>query len=696
MDNEWLKTAIRLAKLGKKQEAQEILHGLVKRAPTDYQAWLWLADTMNTQEERISILREALVHNPDNGVIRRSLGNLGVKSPPPIAPAAKPTAAKPGGFSISMDELQSLDQRIDHDEESAPEVDWLRALGESKPVSPDLAVTGKAEPAPGSIPASQDAHRPELQTQKSAEGNHAADFLNLIHRQDTDVPAEPVVDAPAKPPRSQDGKAERPAAVKNVEPDDGSLAIDNLDYQIEDHSTRRRWLGIIFVLVLLAVLAAAIYLAWPTIWGTISPLIAAISQPVVVEPTSTPTATLSPTPSLTPTITYTPTATRTPEPTPLPTDTPIPLLLNPGLVEPKNIQQFKSLGLVEAHGAVSFSARLLAETVEEKSVQIWDFMKNGPRIELTGPTQRIQQSAFSPDGKRVAAVSEDPAVWVWDIETGEVFAKLEFSLELSLRYVQDDFPKTLQIQFSPDGKAVFVSSMMGVTWWDLTTRLERHLFPLLPKEYEDFRKYALDSDGATATSFLLSFSPDGKAYAVGSQTKVYILTWPGAGGRATLNTGKPLIAMQWMDNGLLGLTHPGQVSVWNTYFNKLVQTFPGLKSQPADQPPAAAFQRDGQRMAIEVDSTRNVPGGMMLVELPGGEKGATFDPLSFTRVSNPMFSLDGSILFGSSGGDLFVWETATGKVLRRIANRKGFSELSADGRFYLEVSTIGTSIWGIP
>ena len=89
MDNEWLKTAIRLAKLGKKQEAQEILYGLIKRDPADYQAWLWLADTVATREERIAILREALAHSPDNGVIRQALNNLGVNSVPSEAPAVK-------------------------------------------------------------------------------------------------------------------------------------------------------------------------------------------------------------------------------------------------------------------------------------------------------------------------------------------------------------------------------------------------------------------------------------------------------------------------------------------------------------------------------------------------------------------------------------------------------------------------------
>ncbi len=692
MDNEWLKTAIRLAKLGKKQEAQEILHGLVKRDPADFQAWLWLADTMATPQERVEILREALVHNPNNGAIRQGLSNLGIKSTPPEAPVVNPADSKPGEFTISMSELQSLDQRIDRSRNDAPEDDWLRALSESKP---DVANAPPADPVAGELesePEYRGYRQPAEETREPVEENHAADFLTLLHQRNAKPPVEAVSSKPAKPILGQ--KANLDASEKeNVE--DGTLPIDGLEYQIVDHSRRRRWLGIIFILILLAVLAAAIYVAWPTILGTVSPMIEAISRPAVVVPTSTPTPTLPPTLSPTPTLTNTPRPTNTRIPTQAPTETPIPPILNAILVEPENIQQFKQLGMVGAHGAVSLTAHLLAETVGDSSVQIWDFLTGRTLTKLTGPTQHIQQSAISPDGKWAAAVSEEPAVWVWNIETGEVIANLAFSDDLVGLYTQSDFPKTLQIQFSPDGKAVFVTSMMGVTWWDLTSKQERHLFPLLPKEYEDFRQQALKPDTKTATSFLLSFSPDGKAFAVGSQTKVYILIWPGAGGRATLNTGKPLIAMHWMDNGLLGLTHPGQVAVWNTYFNKLLLTFPGLASQPNDQPPAAAYQVNGQRMAIEVDSPRNVPGEMMLKDLPLGGDGLSFDTMTFTRITDPMFSLDGALLFGSSGGDLFVWDTATGETLRRIANRQGFIEMSADGKYFLEVASNGTYIWGI-
>ncbi len=692
MDNEWLKTAICLSKLGKKQEAQEILHGLVKRDPTDFQAWLWLADTMATKQERVDILREALVHNPNNGVIRQGLSNLGENIASPEAPDVKMSDARPGEFSISMSELESLDQRIDRSQNDAREEDWLHALSESRPDAADVSSVQPAGVRPEADPAQPDLRQPEQETREPEEGSRTADFLDMIHRREEKTPAKVIRHEPVKPILGQKANLDA-SEMENGE--DGTLTIDGLEYQIVDHSRRRRWLGIIFILVLLGILAAAIYLAWPTIWGTVSPMIAAMNQPVVVAPTSTPTQTLPPTEIPTPTPTNTPRPTNTRVPTVAPTDTPIPPILNAVLVMPENIQQFKMLGMVGAHGTASLTAHLLAETIDDSSVQIWDFLTNQPLIKLSGPTQHIQQSAISADGKWAAAVSEEPAVWVWNIGTGQVIANLAFSADLVARYTQSDFPKTLQIQFSPDGKAVFVTSMMGVSWWDLTTKQERHLFPLLPKEYEDFRQQALQPDTKTATSFLLSFSPDGKAFAVGSQTKVYILIWPGAGGRATLNTGKPLIAMHWMNNGLLGLTHPGQVSVWNTYFNKLLLTFPGLVSQPAGQPPAAAFQVDGQRMAIEVDSPRNVPGVMMLKDLPSGGDGLSFDTMTFTRITDPMFSLDGAILFGSSGGDLFVWDTSSGKTLRRIANRQGFIEMSPDGKYFLEVSASGTYIWGI-
>ncbi len=54
------------------------------------------------------------------------------------------------------------------------------------------------------------------------------------------------------------------------------------------------------------------------------------------------------------------------------------------------------------------------------------------------------------------------------------------------------------------------------------------------------------------------------------------------------------------------------------YLNKLAAHLAGSEVAACRPTPAAAFRIDGQRMAVEVDSPRNLPGGMMLVKPAGG------------------------------------------------------------------------------
>jgi WD40 repeat protein len=328
-------------------------------------------------------------------------------------------------------------------------------------------------------------------------------------------------------------------------------------------------------------------------------------------------------------------------------------------------------------------------------VRIWDFITEKPRIDLKGPQAAIQQAVISPDGTLVAAVSEEPSVWVWNLQSGAMVATLSFSPDLVSQYKDPTFPHTLQVQFAPDGKTVVANSLLGVTWWDLQTKQERHFFPMLAAELKKFREQALVPVEKNAVSCLSAFNLDGKVLAVGTPFKVYLLSWPSGGGLASLATGKPLVEMRWMQNGLLGLFHPGVVSVWDTVLNKQVQSFASLKTQLPNLPPNAGFRQDGKWMAVEVESARGLPGGLKVVELPSGLTLLTVDPHTDNVVQNPQFSQDGKLLFGSSGGDLFIWDTTTGKELRRIGNRKGFTSMSADGKLFVEFSTNDTSLWGI-
>jgi hypothetical protein len=706
MDRETLKRAIDLSKRGMKQEARMVLQELVQREPDNSQAWLWLADSMTTLPDRLEILQEALRHNPENASIQRAVTSLGGSvAPVERAPAAPTKPIEPPwvpSLHFSTGELRSLDRQIEQNDDETPaalpevkpQEDWLQPLRKANPAPPAEPARPKpiAKPLPPvePPPPEEDFSLEKLAGNGDNKAREVSDWLASIEQP---VPA-------------QKSAAPRPAPEwlvplrKDPEPENIASVPQIVEEDLEEPAPRRRWLGAVLLIVLAALLIAVVVLAWPVIQSTVQNTLFPPPAPTPTDlpagflpPTSTPTKTTTPTPTRTSTSTATPTRTLTPTATA--TATPIPPLLSAGLPGIDNIQQFKSLAYVKARGAVSLETHLLASVVEPGTVKIWDFLNGISVAELDGPTAPIQQTALSADGKLAAAASQEPAVWVWDIQREAVLATLKFSPDFLALYANADFPKGLQVQFSPDGKAVFASSVLGVTWWDLQTQQEHHLFPLLPLEYKNFLDQAAHPVGRNASTFLLSFRPDGKAFAAGSPNKVYILSWPLAGGLATLVTNKPLVDMKWMENGLLGLYHPGQVSVWNTVLNKLILSFPALKSDAPNLPPNAAFLPNGTAMVVEADNDRGVPGGLQVIELPSGKKLKMLNPQTNEPVELPVFSPDGKLVFGRSGGDMFVWEAATGKTLRRIANRKGFSAVSADGKYYLEVSSVDTSIWGI-
>ncbi len=84
MASEQVKYAIQLIKNNQHAEARRILLEEVRRDPGQENAWLWLATTMQTDQQRIAVLREALTHHPDSELARKSLQTLTGKTAPEI------------------------------------------------------------------------------------------------------------------------------------------------------------------------------------------------------------------------------------------------------------------------------------------------------------------------------------------------------------------------------------------------------------------------------------------------------------------------------------------------------------------------------------------------------------------------------------------------------------------------------------
>jgi WD40 repeat protein len=116
----------------------------------------------------------------------------------------------------------------------------------------------------------------------------------------------------------------------------------------------------------------------------------------------------------------------------------------------------------------------------------WHYLKrlyHADILTLRGHTSWIWRVLFSPDGRRLASVSADRTVRIWDATTGELIRRLEGGVR--------------PLAFSPDGKR-FAAGMEGtITVWDLATG-----------KHETFleEKYWVGS---------VAFSPDGRRLASG-------------------------------------------------------------------------------------------------------------------------------------------------------------------------------------
>jgi WD40 repeat protein len=144
-------------------------------------------------------------------------------------------------------------------------------------------------------------------------------------------------------------------------------------------------------------------------------------------------------------------------------------------------------------------------------VQLWDIASDPPtlRATMTGPAGLIESVAFSPDGRYVAAGSDDTRAWLWDVENPQAPGR---PLTGHGNYVYF-------VAFSPDGRTLATASV------DNTGRLWDVSNPTDP--------VPLGGPFLTADNYVTSvaFSPDGRLLAAGgadSTIRLFDVTDPSA------------------------------------------------------------------------------------------------------------------------------------------------------------------------
>lgn len=289
---------------------------------------------------------------------------------------------------------------------------------------------------------------------------------------------------------------------------------------------------------------------------------------------------------------------------------------------------------------------------------------------LTGHTNSIISVVASPNGKRLATLSDDETVKIWDTASAKELVSIQTGL------TAQNILRT--ISFSPDGKRITApAGAHQVKIWDVETGKE-----------------LLTLSGHTDEVTAAIFSPDGALIATGSVDTTAKL-WDAA-------TGRELVTFKGHSNGIstvafspggdrlyTGSDLDGLGIAWETAAGKQLFTFDnegGLDS--------IAVSPDGTRLATgEFDTS------LKIWNAATGEKLLTlFGHASY--LNGVAYSLDGKRLASTSeDGTTKLWDAETGKALLTLSGHTSGVEnaaFSPDGNTLYTASRDGTvKVWDV-
>jgi WD40 repeat protein/tRNA A-37 threonylcarbamoyl transferase component Bud32 len=130
-------------------------------------------------------------------------------------------------------------------------------------------------------------------------------------------------------------------------------------------------------------------------------------------------------------------------------------------------------GHSNAVNAVAWSpdGKRIASASEDKSVQVWDTSNGGPIFTYRGHTKKVLAVAWSPDGRRIASGGEDKSVQVWSPirDKSSFFGTLRLTPRGQFNY-KGHSGRVNGLIWSPNGQRIAsVSNDKSLQVWDSST-----------------------------------------------------------------------------------------------------------------------------------------------------------------------------------------------------------------------------------
>ena len=298
--------------------------------------------------------------------------------------------------------------------------------------------------------------------------------------------------------------------------------------------------------------------------------------------------------------------------------------------------------------AFSPNHRLLALPEADGSVKIWltdpndaflQYGKYSPQIRSS--PKRIQKLAFSPDGRRVAAVHQNQAVTIWDTGT-----------RAHLQTLRGHMQWVLDVKYSPDGKLLATSAGdRTIRLWNSETGAEKSILR-----------------GHSASVNSIAFSANSR-FIAGSAPNGTVLVWNVLTGEIekNLETGDTALALAWSGDGQwLAVSSDTKVFVWNAPNWELRHSF------LANNPWSLRFDPSSRLLAAgNADGVVNVWDVQTgsLARALGGR--ATAYAIDFSADSRRLVASCSERQSGLGHPSVTIWDMTTGRVLAEFAGAAG-------------------------
>jgi WD40 repeat protein/tRNA A-37 threonylcarbamoyl transferase component Bud32 len=308
-------------------------------------------------------------------------------------------------------------------------------------------------------------------------------------------------------------------------------------------------------------------------------------------------------------------------------------------------------------------------------------LEHGSRIRawLQGFDAPVNAAAFSPDGKLLAAVTQNETT-LWDTATWRRAG----------RPLQAAQGRGEGVDFSPDGRTLAVAGGDGrVELWDVASRQKRRALT--------------DPAAATSSDPALSavrYSPDGKVIAAGGQSSNHVTVWAAASGRVIAGPfitnppggGAQSIGFSPDSKRIAVPGAPGTVGIWEVATGRRVGKPLAIGGDDVEE---AIFADGGRALVVSDDS-----GAVSVVDAATGRTLRRPWSVGSEPAAALSLSPDGRLLaVGSFAGPVFVWDVRSGQPygapLRAGTSPVNDVAFSPDGRTLVSAHLGSAVVWSM-